>query len=143
MVGLAFKSLKVCVSTCPAWDQRPIVTLAQADWLRAVAFRKENSRMESLESIGCGVRCTSAERSDRVPRSEWGPGPWQDEPDRVDFEHAGLPCLAHRGPSGQWCGYVGLPPTHPAYGQHYDQVDVDAHGGLTYSDRCHGHICHV
>lgn len=78
-----------------------------------------------------------------VDKSGWGPGPWQDEPDRKEWKHAGLPCLMSRGPSGHWCGYVAVPPGHPAHGKHYDGVDVNVHGGLTYADKCQGAICHV
>lgn len=31
------------------------------------------------------------------------------------------------------CGYVGVPTGHPAHGKGYDDLDVDVHGGLTYS----------
>jgi hypothetical protein len=80
-----------------------------------------------------------------VDKSLWGSGPWTTEPDRLEWEHAGLPCLAVRGPefSGHWCGYVAVPPAHPLHGQHYDGPDVTVHGGLTYSNRCDGHVCHV
>ena len=76
-------------------------------------------------------------------KSEWGPGEWQDEPDRLEWRHAsGLPCLVVRGPLGALCGYVGVPPEHPLYMRDYDDCDVRAHGGLTYSDHCQGKICH-
>lgn len=78
-----------------------------------------------------------------VDKSTWGDGPWTYEPDRLDFEHEGLSCLLHRGPSGHWCGYCGVPRSHPSYGQKYDDVAVDVHGGLTYSDKCDGTICHI
>lgn len=74
------------------------------------------------------------------------PGPWSDEPNRVEFRRAGIPCIIHRGPIGVWCGYVGLPPGHPFHGQPYDVangVGVEVHGGLTYANKCDGHICHV
>lgn len=79
-------------------------------------------------------------------KSTWGEGPWQTEPDRVDFVHAGLACLALRHPDfGHWCGYVGVPPGHPLHGRAYQEIEVDlsAHGGLTYSKPCSGYICHV
>lgn len=79
-------------------------------------------------------------------RATWGPGPWQDEPDLIEWRRAGsgLPCLIVRGGSGTLCGYVGLPPTHRHFAQHYDAVpDEVAHGGLTFSGLCGGHICHV
>jgi len=44
---------------------------------------------------------------------------------------------------GNWCGYVAVPPGHPAHGKGYDDVDVRVHGGLTYTGLCSGHICHV
>jgi hypothetical protein len=77
-----------------------------------------------------------------IPKAEWGDGPWQQEPDREDFEFAGFPCLALRNYHGSWCGYVGVPPGHPAHGVPYDDVDVNVHGGLTYSNRCQEPICH-
>ncbi len=89
-------------------------------------------------------------------RSKWPKGPWNDEPDLVEWrdEATGYPCLIVRGPMGAWCGYVGVPPEHPWHGKHYngdhdiDRDDAPAdhvhvHGGLTYSDQCAGSICHV
>jgi hypothetical protein len=77
-------------------------------------------------------------------RPRWGNGPWETEPDRVEFMHAGLNCLLSRNPHvGNWCGYVGVPKGHPAYGKHYDDIDVEVHGGLTFSHHCSGSICHV
>jgi hypothetical protein len=98
-----------------------------------------------------------AERSwTTVDKSDWGPGPWQDEPDKIQWidEATGLDCLIHRGSIGALCGYVGVPKGHPAYGVGYDDVKVagewpDVHGGLTYADRCQetddesDGICHV
>ncbi len=87
----------------------------------------------------CNERCGHQEKTN------WPGGAWRQEPDRLEFEHAGFACLLHRGPIGQWCGYCGVPPSHPMYGKHYDDVAVDVHGGLTYSDRCQkeGPICHT
>ena len=81
----------------------------------------------------------------KIDKTTWGDGPWQHEPDRAEWEHAGLPCLAVRA-GGHWCGYAAVPPGHPWYGvpySEYDTVNVDVHGGLTYSDACQGHVCHV
>lgn len=69
--------------------------------------------------------------------------PWESEPDHVNFTHVGFPCILHRNDFGAWCGYVGVPPGHPAHGKHYDDVNVTVHGGLTYASACQGDICHA
>jgi hypothetical protein len=78
----------------------------------------------------------------RIPKSEWGEGPWLTEPDHVDFEHLGYPCILHRNKHGSWCGYVGVPADHPWFGKGYDDVDAEVHGGLTYAEPCQGDVCH-
>jgi hypothetical protein len=88
-----------------------------------------------------------------VDRSRWPSGPWDGEPDRVDWVEpwSGYPCFVKRGPLGAWCGYVGVPPGHRHHGADYDDVPVDVHHGLTYAapcepddDRSHvERICHV
>lgn len=88
------------------------------------------------------VKCLLCEEH-ALNRPRWGPGPWQEEPDRVEFRHAGMPCILHRGSFGGWCGYVGLVPGHPYYGKSYHDVSAEVHGGLTYSEPCQGHVCHV
>lgn len=63
------------------------------------------------------------ERMGFPPRSSWGPGPWDNEPDELDWrdERTGLPCAIRRNPfAGQLNGYVGVPPTHPLFGWNYD-----------------------
>lgn len=85
--------------------------------------------------------------SDPIPE-----GPWDGEPDKAQWVDAatGLDCLAVRNHYGAWCGYVGLPSTHPLYGTHYSDVTVTVHGGeLTFSERCNEEapegygICHI
>ena len=75
------------------------------------------------------------------------PGPWHGEPDHEEFRSPhGLPCILHRSGLGAWCGYVGVPPGHPWHGKAYSDLTdpfPEVHGGLTYSDRCQGAICHV
>lgn len=105
---------------------------------------------------------STAERSyTTVDKTTWGPGPWQDEPDKMQWidEATGLDCLIVRNRLGALCGYVGVPPEHPwhglAYGgvgEDYDNAPdaiIDVHGGLTYADACQEDvaeaegICHV
>lgn len=75
-----------------------------------------------------------------LDRGHWPPVDlgWGSEPDYLTWtdEATKLPCVARRGLSGAWCGYVGLPPSHPLHGQDRDAVEVDVHGGLTYSEEC-------
>lgn len=74
----------------------------------------------------------------------WGPGPWVHEPNHMLWRAHGLLCIAHRNPVGAWCGYVGLPKGHPLHGKHYSDIEgVEAHGGLTYTRKCEGPICHT
>jgi len=81
-----------------------------------------------------------------VDRTGWGPGPWDEEPDRVEWRTAsGLVGLVVRSQSmGALCGYVGLPPGHALHGKDHDAIDgIAVHGGLTYSSACSDPICHV
>lgn len=43
--------------------------------------------------------------------------------------------LGHSIPHGFANGYVGVPPGHPWHGKHYDDINVNIHGGLTYGSR--------
>src|SRR5580765_2676048 len=82
-----------------------------------------------------------------MAHEDWGEGPWNHEEDHYVWIDpvTGLDCMVNRGPSGAWCGYVGVPPSHPWYGMDYNDVDVEVHGGLTYGALCQedGEICHV
>ena len=87
-----------------------------------------------------------------INKATWGAGPWQDEPDKRQWQDAatGLPCLLVRNESGgNLCGYVGVFTSHPLHGKDYDVPEVEVHGGLTFAGGC-GHsgdesrgICHV
>ncbi len=85
---------------------------------------------------------------DEIDKKDWGDGPWQREPDRIQWQDAktGMPCLLVRSEtSGILCGYVGVNDKHQLFGVSYMNVEesIDVHGGLTYSDKCQGRICHV
>jgi len=80
----------------------------------------------------------------KVDKSTWARGPWDDEPDRVDFRHAGLPCLAVRHQDwGHWCGYVAVPKGHPAYGVDPFREDLGISADINYGAACSPPICHV
>lgn len=70
---------------------------------------------------------------------------WLTEPDRLEFESHGFPCLIRRTPAKILCGYVAVPPSHPLHGKSWidDDLDLSAHGGLNFSGECEGDICHV
>lgn len=82
---------------------------------------------------------------DEWKRENWGPGPWTDEPDRLDWRDAttGYTCVALRnihhelqvGP-GNWCGYVAVAPGHPYHGLGMRRVRpyLDVHGGVTFAE---------
>jgi len=88
-----------------------------------------------------------------IDKSTWGPGPWQTEPDKEQWQDGktGLPCLIKRSDfSGGLCGYVGVARGHPWYGVDHGDIRPEplVHGGLTYSDLCEAGppeqtICHV
>lgn len=89
-----------------------------------------------------------------LDKSAWGRGEWDAEPDKVQWTDAatGLPCLIHRAlTTGALCGYVGVAKGHPLYEKEYGYLDLEVHGGLSFSDFCaENHdeetgqgICHV
>ena len=51
---------------------------------------------------------------------------------------AGLKAIVIATPMGHRCGYVSVPAEHPLHGKDYNDVDVEVHGGLTYSDERDG-----
>ena len=89
-----------------------------------------------------------------VDKSDWPDGPWMSEPDKVHWIYNGLDCLILRNDFGSLCGYVGVPEAHKLHGISLDEifdsdVDLDCHGGVTFSKPCRPHpdgehkgICH-
>lgn len=62
------------------------------------------------------------------------PGPWDNEPDNLKFEHIGLKCEIMRVPKlGHLCGYVELPKNH-IWNEFTDENFgfINVHGGITY-----------
>lgn len=78
-----------------------------------------------------------------IDRSWWPSGPWDGEPDGLEFRSHGFPCLIQRNSRfGNLCGYVGVPPGHPWWRAGGDPDDLaTAHGGITYVGS--GVICHA
>lgn len=73
--------------------------------------------------------------TDTLPKSEWGPGPWQDEPDEARWvdKATGLRCAIIRNVgTGAFGGYVEI--DHPSLClPMLDLPAFDVHGGVTYS----------
>ena len=73
-------------------------------------------------------------------RSNWNPGPWQQEPDiavwTMDLNKHTTYCVVLRHPTlGHFCGYIGMGEHHPAYNVNaaYDGDFVpEVHGGITW-----------
>lgn len=78
----------------------------------------------------------------KVDRTGWPKGPWDEEPDRIEWRHLGFACLMVRSDVGVWCGYLGVPPGHPWHGDP-DPEGACAHGGVNYASACAGRVCHV
>lgn len=49
-------------------------------------------------------------------------------------EHEGFQFLVAHNGIGFRCGYVRVPAGHPWHRKEYDNIEAEAHGGLTYSD---------
>lgn len=69
-------------------------------------------------------------------------GPWVEEPDEVQFKHAGMECLVARVCvsecndswfGGHLCGYVFIHGDHPLY-ECKDYPNLNIHGGITFCD---------
>lgn len=71
----------------------------------------------------------------RMKEGHWPPGPWDDEPDALEWTDAatGLPCRIVRSLMGNLCGYVGVKPSHPAYGVEASKLGLSVHGGLNFA----------
>lgn len=87
----------------------------------------------------------TTEETKRINRDKWPPGPWDREPDRIEWRtaHGGRPCLILRNEMGALCGYVAVEEGHPWFGKPWHAIDAEVHGGITYAASCAGHICHV
>lgn len=65
----------------------------------------------------------------------WGDGEWMIEPDRVQVDYRGVECEILRNSMGALCGYVTVPEGHEWHGKHYDEIECEVHGGLTFGQQ--------
>lgn len=50
------------------------------------------------------------------------------------FEYKGFPCVVLFMSHGYRCGYVGVQKNNKYFGKNYEEIPVDCHCGLTYSE---------
>lgn len=62
-----------------------------------------------------GVPAPAPETRDRTG---WARGPWDDEPDALDWTRGQIICAIRRSKTGVLCGYIAVPPSHPWHGKH-------------------------
>jgi len=78
----------------------------------------------------------SATTPPRFPLSlAWGPGPWQEEPDLIEWRSDETPyrLMIVRGGFGVLCGYVGVPPGHPCHGKDWAPIETRQ---VTFTGEC-------
>ena len=68
-----------------------------------------------------------------VNRSNWRPGPWDNEDDKYTWEEQGVPCLIIRCWAGHLCGYVGLPDDFAFSSSARDDMNDAAHYEITFA----------
>ncbi len=82
------------------------------------------------------------EYRDVIDKSDWGHGPWDSEPDKIEWvdPETGYDCIIRRSPLGALCGYVGIPESHALFGLDYDDlnIDLEVHGGITWTGKPDG-----
>ena len=72
-----------------------------------------------------------------IDKSDWGDGPWQNEPDEMSWSFGDVLCRIVRNPhGGSLNGYISVPKSHPWYETEQDSLyDLDVHGGVTFAGR--------
>lgn len=70
----------------------------------------------------------------------WGYGEWVEERDNKMWEYRGIQCEIYRNRSGVLCGYVQVPIDHCWYGKHYNAIEAEVHGGLTFAETFDGGV---
>ena len=51
-----------------------------------------------------------------------------------EFTYKGINAFVINIPMGHRCGYIEVPKDNKFFGKRYDDIDIDIHGGFTYSE---------
>jgi hypothetical protein len=106
-----------------------------------IGYANVIKKHNSLQPKPWGIKSMTTETTEyKVDRTGWTPGPWDEEPDRLEWDFKGILCLMRRIDMGSWCGYIRLEQDHPWVVQSYFNIDCEVHGGLTYAGNCPGNI---
>jgi hypothetical protein len=73
---------------------------------------------------------------DIIPKSQFGRGPWLDEPDRCEWISQDLLCIVLRHPRGYLQGFVGVPWGRALWGLPAEDVSrrkISVHRGITFA----------
>lgn len=65
----------------------------------------------------------------RIPKSEWGGGLWQEEPEEYHFETGEFLCLLKRSIMGSWNSYIRIPKSF-----RFDVDKIRCHGGVSWNE---------
>jgi hypothetical protein len=79
------------------------------------------------------IKLTLGPLEDSRDKKNWGNGPWQNEPDREEFEYRNYRCSIKRHPLGHLCGYVTIGAEEVKLLDEDDREDFQVHGGITYN----------
>lgn len=84
------------------------------------------------------VEAPPNERHYKMPNKHLPKGIWQQEPDKVVWidEVTKLDCMLLRNDLGSWCGYVGVPESHPYFGLSCSRVEFAFEREINFSDSC-------
>lgn len=70
---------------------------------------------------------------EKLDRSSWGSGPWDNEPDYHEVRYRGYKIVLVRSNLGFWCSYIGIPTKSKwSTEEYYDQINTA--WGVTWNE---------
>lgn len=100
--------------------------------MNSIVIAEEGDAWKAIEILQ-----TTTRKEEDIDKSSWGEGVWQNEPDYVSWitECGYQAYILRQSGMGHLCGYVFLEKGHLCHDLGYQAVNVEVHGGLTYSGR--------